>query len=91
MSREVVLVARPQGEPRASDFELRDAVERDPGPGEVAVRNVLVSVDPYMPSTCRRSLFGMSVIWDEIFCSALIKYSGAPVIRAEPRSAQYSR
>jgi NADPH-dependent curcumin reductase CurA len=48
VTREVVLVARPQGEPREGDFELRDAVERDPGAGEVAVRNVLVSVDPYM-------------------------------------------
>ncbi|HST16619.1 MAG TPA: NADP-dependent oxidoreductase [Gaiellaceae bacterium] len=48
MSREVVLIARPQGEPRESDFELRDAIDHDPGSGEVAVRNVLVSVDPYM-------------------------------------------
>ena len=31
------------------------------------------------------------VIWDEIFWSALIRYSGAPVISAEPRSAAYSR
>ena len=50
MSREVVLVARPAGEPRESDFELRRADERDPGDGEVAVRNVFVSVDPYMRS-----------------------------------------
>jgi len=48
MSREVVLVARPEGEPRESDFELREAVDREPDTGEVAVRNVLVSVDPYM-------------------------------------------
>jgi NADPH-dependent curcumin reductase CurA len=46
--REVVLAARPQGEPKESDFELRDAEERNPGDGEVAVRNVFVSVDPYM-------------------------------------------
>jgi len=43
-----VLVARPEGEPRASDFEVRDATERDPGAGEVRVQNVFVSVDPYM-------------------------------------------
>ena len=46
--REVVLAARPQGEPKSSDFELREADEREPGDGEVAVRNVFVSVDPYM-------------------------------------------
>ena len=48
MTQEVVLVRRPEGEPRESDFELRAAVEREPGPGEVVVRNVFVSVDPYM-------------------------------------------
>ena len=48
MSRVVVLAARPQGEPRESDFELRDVPDRAPGEGEVLVRNVLVSVDPYM-------------------------------------------
>jgi NADPH-dependent curcumin reductase CurA len=50
VSREIVLAARPQGEPRASDFELREATDREPGDGEVAIRNVLVSVDPYMRS-----------------------------------------
>jgi NADPH-dependent curcumin reductase CurA len=49
VSREVVLAARPQGVPQESDFELRDAVENaELGEGEVAVRNVFVSVDPYM-------------------------------------------
>ncbi|HEY5295786.1 MAG TPA: NADP-dependent oxidoreductase, partial [Gaiellaceae bacterium] len=48
MSREVVLVARPQGEPKESDFELRESAGADPGDGEVLVRNVFVSVDPYM-------------------------------------------
>ncbi|HEX6762359.1 MAG TPA: NADP-dependent oxidoreductase, partial [Gaiellaceae bacterium] len=38
----------PQGAPREADFELREAVERKPDKGEVAVRNVFVSVDPYM-------------------------------------------
>ena len=46
MSKEVVLAARPQGAPRETDFECREADERDPAEGEVAVRNVLVSVDP---------------------------------------------
>src|SRR5437868_3204660 len=50
MSREVVLAARPQGEPRESDFELRESDERDPADGEVLVRDVFVSVDPYMRS-----------------------------------------
>jgi NADPH-dependent curcumin reductase CurA len=50
MAQEVVLAARPQGEPKASDFEVREAVDAAPGEGEVLVRNVFVSVDPYMRS-----------------------------------------
>ena len=45
-----MLAARPAGEPRESDFELREADDREPAEGEVVVRNVLVSVDPYMRS-----------------------------------------
>jgi len=48
VSREVVLAARPQGEPKESDFEVREATPREPQDGEVLVRNVFVSVDPYM-------------------------------------------
>ncbi|HEV7640794.1 MAG TPA: NADP-dependent oxidoreductase [Gaiellaceae bacterium] len=51
MSLEVVLAARPRGVPQASDFELRDVDdEAELGDGEVFVRNVFVSVDPYMRS-----------------------------------------
>ena len=48
MTREVALAARPEGEPRLSDFEVRDAADVAPADGEVLVRNVFVSVDPYM-------------------------------------------
>src|SRR5438477_12050186 len=48
--REVVLAARPQGVPQESDFAIHDASDGEPGDGEVLVRNVFVSVDPYMRS-----------------------------------------
>jgi NADPH-dependent curcumin reductase CurA len=48
VSREVVLAARPQGEPQEADFELRHVEDAEPAEGEVLVRNVFVSVDPYM-------------------------------------------
>jgi len=48
MTREVVLKAHPKGEPQESDFELHEAPDAAPGDGEVLVRNVFVSVDPYM-------------------------------------------
>jgi NADPH-dependent curcumin reductase CurA len=47
--REIQLAARPQGEPRPEDFRLVDVeVPGEPGEGEVLVRNLLMSVDPYM-------------------------------------------
>jgi NADPH-dependent curcumin reductase CurA len=43
-----VLAARPQGEPQKADFELRDVDHPELRDDEVLVRNVFVSVDPYM-------------------------------------------
>jgi NADPH-dependent curcumin reductase CurA len=46
--REIHLAARPSGEPQPSDFRLAEVDVRDPGDGEVLVRNLFMSVDPYM-------------------------------------------
>src|ERR671936_2210668 len=43
--REVQPIAYPRGEVRASDFRIVEAPVRDPGPGEVLVRNTWTSVD----------------------------------------------
>ncbi len=45
---QIFLAARPQGMPRETDFRLRSASVPEPGPDEVVVRNLYVSVDPYM-------------------------------------------
>ncbi|MGW6455084.1 NADP-dependent oxidoreductase [Streptomyces sp. NPDC055078] len=42
------LVARPHGRPRAEDFALREIPVREPGEGQVLVRNRYFSVDPFM-------------------------------------------
>jgi NADPH-dependent curcumin reductase CurA len=47
-SREWHLVARPQGWPRPEDFALVETDVPEPGPGQVLVRNLYLSVDPYM-------------------------------------------
>ncbi len=52
-SREVHLVARPQGLPEPSDFALVEAAIRQPGEGEFLVRNIYMSVDPYMRGRMR--------------------------------------
>jgi NADPH-dependent curcumin reductase CurA len=48
MSREIHLVARPSGIPRPTDFALVGVDVPEPSDGEVLIRNVFVSVDPYM-------------------------------------------
>ncbi len=47
LRRSVVLARRPDGEPRVEDFEIREDVIPNPGPGEVLTRAILLSVDPY--------------------------------------------
>jgi NADPH-dependent curcumin reductase CurA len=52
-SKEIHLIARPHGEPRPSDFALVEVAVPDPGPGQVLVRNLFLSVDPYMRGRMR--------------------------------------
>ncbi|WP_129839861.1 NADP-dependent oxidoreductase [Streptomyces sp. RFCAC02] len=42
------LVSRPHGWPAAEDFDLRPVPVDRPGPGEILVRNLFLSVDPAM-------------------------------------------
>ncbi|MEV0278956.1 NADP-dependent oxidoreductase [Streptomyces sp. NPDC050610] len=46
--REWHLVARPQGWPEPEDFALRESAVSEPGDGQILVRNLHMSVDPYM-------------------------------------------
>jgi NADPH-dependent curcumin reductase CurA len=46
-NRRVTLAARPVGFPKDSDFALDEVEVGEPGPGEVLVRTLWVSVDPY--------------------------------------------
>ncbi len=47
-SREIRLTSRPEGAPTEKNFELATVEVPDPGPGQVQVRNLCMSVDPYM-------------------------------------------
>ncbi len=47
-SREVRLVARPQGVPDEGLFEVAEVTLPDPAEGQVLIRNAYLSVDPYM-------------------------------------------
>lgn len=48
VSREVHLARRPVGMPVDADFRTVRTVLPDPGEGQVLVRNIMMSVDPYM-------------------------------------------
>ena len=47
-SREVRLKSRPTGMPGAENFALAETTVREPGPGQILVHNIFMSVDPYM-------------------------------------------
>jgi NADPH-dependent curcumin reductase len=47
-NRQVLLKRRPNGMPTTADFEIVDAPMPDPGEGEVLVRGIYLSLDPYM-------------------------------------------
>ena len=48
VNRRVVLAARPDGEPKPSDFRVEEAAVPDPGAGEFLARTIHLSLDPYM-------------------------------------------
>src|SRR5215472_4388985 len=47
-AREIHLASRPVGEPIADNFALVEVELPDPEPGQILVRNLFMSVDPYM-------------------------------------------
>src|SRR5207244_7200401 len=48
MAKRIVLAARPVGEPKPSDFRLEECPVPTPGGGEVLLRTIWLSLDPYM-------------------------------------------
>ena len=47
-NRQVLLKRRPTGMPTTADFDVADGPMPDPGDGEVLVRGIYLSLDPYM-------------------------------------------
>lgn len=48
IGHEIRLAARPVGVPTLDDFEFAEVELPEPAPGQVLVRNIVISVDPYM-------------------------------------------
>lgn len=55
VNRQIVLAARPVGLPKESDFRLVESPMPRPRPGEVLVRALYLSVDPYMRGRMREN------------------------------------
>jgi NADPH-dependent curcumin reductase len=47
-AKRIVLASRPAGEPKASDFRIEDCAVPVPGDGQVLLRTIWLSLDPYM-------------------------------------------
>jgi len=48
LNKQITLAARPVGFPEESDFKLVESPAPTPGPGEMLIRSLYLSVDPYM-------------------------------------------
>ena len=59
VSREIRLRQRPVGMPKESDFEITEVAIAEPKAGEVVVRNIYMSVDPYMRGVVRNVAIGV--------------------------------
>ena len=47
-ARQIVLAARPQGQPQLTDFRLEETAIPTPGDGQILLRVQYLSLDPYM-------------------------------------------
>lgn len=48
LNRRFLLASRPHGAPTAANFDLRTAPVPEPADGQVLLRTVYLSLDPYM-------------------------------------------
>jgi NADPH-dependent curcumin reductase len=48
INQQFLLKSRPEGEPKATDFELVETAMTEPGENEVLTRTIYLSLDPYM-------------------------------------------
>src|ERR1700760_1074261 len=48
LAKRIVLASRPVGEPKPSDFRLEESAIPTPGEGQILLRTIWLSLDPYM-------------------------------------------
>ena len=73
MNRQITLAARPVGYPKESDFNLVEVPMPTPGDGEVLVKTIYLSVDPYMRGRINAAKsYAANVEIDEIMVGSVI-------------------
>ena len=73
MNRQITLASRPVGYPKESDFNLVEVPIPTPGDGEVLVRTIYLSVDPYMRGRINATKsYAANVEIDEVMIGSVI-------------------
>jgi NADPH-dependent curcumin reductase CurA len=73
INRRIVLAKRPEGSPTPSDFRLEETPLPEAGEGEVLLRTLQLSLDPYMRGRMNESAsYAQPVAIDAVMCGATI-------------------
>jgi NADPH-dependent curcumin reductase CurA len=73
VNRQITLSARPSGFPKESDFNVVTAPVPTPGPGEMLVRTIYLSLDPYMRGRMNdRQSYAASVRLGEVMVGGVV-------------------
>jgi NADPH-dependent curcumin reductase CurA len=72
MSLAITLASVPQGEPTLADFGQIDEIIAEPGPGELRVRVLYLSLDPYMRGVMSGRHMGHSVTLGSVLPGAVV-------------------
>jgi hypothetical protein len=73
MNRQIVLAVRPSGLPKESDFQLVESPIRSPEAGELFIRTLYLSVDPYQRAAINeRPAFGAPMPLQEVMPGGIV-------------------
>jgi NADPH-dependent curcumin reductase len=72
-NRQILLTARPDGLPKITDFKLVTSAMPEPGEGEMLVRTLYLSLDPYMRGRMRdERSYASPVALDEVMVGGVV-------------------
>lgn len=73
INRRIVLASRPVGTPAPENFRLEEAVKPQPGEGQVLLRSIYLSLDPYMRGRMNDApSYAPPVALDEVMVGATV-------------------